>query len=88
MLYVDVSLFFFNPLFLVYFANGELLRLLAFKVLEVEFYLAHVFIYISRRNDDFVALDKATLEVNPVEIDRQTSLEGNEVKALFPVWIQ
>ena len=49
---------------LLHLSNGEVFGMLSFKVLVVEFNLAHILLYISRRDDYLVASNTLLLVID------------------------
>ena len=73
---------------LVYISDGKLLWFLAFEVLEVEFDVAHLLVYIAVRDYHLGALDETTLVVDAEEEDRDARFLCDEVKTLLPVGVE
>lgn len=69
----------------LYFSNREFLRMLAFEVLEIEFYVFHFFVYISCRHKTLCALDQLSLVVDTEEEHGDLRLEGDIIESVLPV---
>lgn len=72
----------------LYFSNREFLRMLAFEVLEIEFYVFHFFVYISCRHKTLCALDQLSLVVDTEEEHGDLRLEGDIIESVLPVGVE
>ena len=65
-------------------ADGEEFGPFALEILEIQFYFAHVFLHVARRDDGLGALDMLPLVVKAIEQDGDAGLLGNEIEAFLP----
>ena len=72
----------------LHLADGELLGDFSLEVLEVEFDLTHVLLYVARGMDGLGRDDQFLLVVDGVEDDGETGFLGNKVKTFLPVGIE
>ena len=72
----------------LHLADGELLGDFSFEVLEIEFDLAHVLLYVARGMEGLGRDDQFLLVVDGVEDDGEAGFLGNKVKTLLPVRIE
>lgn len=67
----------------LHLADGELLGDFSFEVLEIEFDLAHVLLYVARGMEGLGRDDQFLLVVDGVEDDGEAGFLGNKVKPFF-----
>lgn len=72
----------------LHLADGELLGDFSLEVLEIEFDLAHVLLYVARGMEGLGRDDQFLLVVDGVEDDGEAGFLGNKVKTLLPVGIE
>ena len=72
----------------LHLADGELLGDFSLEILEVEFDLAHVLLYVARGMEGLGRDDQFLLVVDGVEDDGEAGFLGDKVKAFLPVGIE
>ena len=72
----------------LHLADGELLGDFSLEILEIEFDLAHVLLYVARGMEGLGRDDQFLLVVDGVEDDGEAGFLGNKVKTFLPVGIE